>query len=264
MRFKRSIGCMHTEKSTEVKKIKLLIEYDGEDFCGWQKQLDPNTIQGRLEEALQLVEGKRSIIYGAGRTDSGVHAAGQVAHFFTDKAIEPKKWPFIFNSRLPSTIRVLRAEYASDKFHSQKSATSKLYEYRIENSRVQSALDRRVYFCPPKLDWCEIEKALPHFVGTHDFASFQGAKASVKTTVRTVTRFELIRKSDTRYHFEVEGTGFLKQMVRTMVGTVVEVGEGKRKASDIPHIIQACDRRAAGRTAPAQGLFLVRVDYPAE
>jgi tRNA pseudouridine38-40 synthase len=245
--------------------IRLDIEYDGTEFFGWQVQQNLPTIQGHLEAALQQVVKSRVILVGAGRTDSGVHALGQVANFNLDSPgrIEPWRWKLVLNSMLPPTIRIVDSRAVPNDFHAQKNALSKIYEYRVLNQPCASALDRRVYFCPRPMDWDAIRRALPHFIGTKDFRSFKGAKADVVTTVRTVTRFELIEDMSRRglYVFQVEGSGFLKQMVRTMVGTVMDVGKGLRKPEDMVDIIRARNRMAAGRTMPASGLCLVSIKY---
>jgi tRNA pseudouridine38-40 synthase len=217
-----------------------------------------------LQEVLFQITGERTLVFGSGRTDSGVHAKGQVAHFTTSKLIDSERWRLALNMRLPRTIRVLKSDLVPDSFHAQKSAVSKIYEYRVLNRLTSSALDRQVYFYPRQnVDWKKMRECLPYFVGEHDFKSFQGAKANVKTTVRTIFRFELDVEDPERklYRFTIEGSGFLKQMVRNVMGTVLKVGEGKLLPADIPAIINSRDRRQAGRTVPACGLCLVSVKY---
>lgn len=246
-----------------MKNVRLQIEYDGTDFHGWQRQLGKPTIQALLEDNLSDVLGKRVIVYGASRTDSGVHARCQVAHFYCDSETIPShQWKYILNYRLPRTIRVQESEEVPFAFHSQKDAIEKTYEYRVLNRPMASALDRRVYFYPGKLDWKKMQETLPHFVGTHDFRAFQGAKATVLTTVRTVHAFSLLTESEGLYRFEIRGSGFLKQMVRAILGTVFEVGEGKLSPEAIPTILASKDRRQAGRTLPPYGLCLVCIRYP--
>jgi tRNA pseudouridine38-40 synthase len=244
--------------------IRLDIEYDGTDFCGWQRQADRPTIQALIEDVVAKVERRKVTVYGAGRTDSGVHAKGQVANFESQYPIEANRWRNILNTHLPPTIRIQQASLQPDSFHAQKNALTKIYEYRILNRGAASALDRRMLFIPIGLDWEKMRRALPLFVGHHDFAAFQGANASVKTTDRTLLKFDLVDEGQGYYKFVLEGTGFLKHMVRNLVGTVLEIGEGKRLAEDIPAILASRDRRRAGRTAPAHGLCLVRVNYPEE
>jgi tRNA pseudouridine38-40 synthase len=167
------------------------------------------------------------------------------------------------NHYLPRSVRVVAAREMPASFHAQKNAVSKIYEYRVLNRRYPSALETRALFFPRSLDWDRVRKGMSFFVGTHDFRAFQGAKADVKSTVRTIRRFDLDESASQNglYRLEIEGEGFLKQMVRAIVGTLLDVGEGKRDASTIPDIINSCDRRLAGPTAPAQGLCLVRVCY---
>lgn len=241
--------------------IRLIIEYDGTDLSGWQRQPHKPTVQEHIEAILARVTRKRVILVGSGRTDSGVHACAQVANFETDYDAPAEKWAAILNDALPASIRILESVEVPATFHAQKNAKRKTYEYRILNRSVASALERKVYFFPRRVDWDRVESCLPHFVGTKDFASFQGARPNSKTTVRTVLRFDLYRGGGGLYLLRIEGTGFLKQMVRTIVGTVLEVGVGLRRPEDIPSLFESPDRRRAGRTAPACGLYLLRVDY---
>jgi tRNA pseudouridine38-40 synthase len=244
--------------------IRLLIEYDGSDFSGWQRQLTGPSIQAEIEDILARTLGRRTVVYGASRTDSGVHARGQVATFFTDSPIEPARWAPLLNYHLPRTIRVLSAEQVPQAFNPQKDALEKEYEYVVLNRSQASSLDRRVYFVPKKLNWGRIREAMPQLQGTHDFAAFQGAKAERRTTVRTVTDCLLFERGDGFYAFRFRGNGFLKQMVRTMAGTLVEIGAGKRDIGDIERILRSRDRKQAGHTAPPAGLTLVRIYYPGE
>lgn len=246
------------------KNIRLRIEYDGSEFAGWQRQQNRPTIQAHLEDILEKVHGRRVVVYGSGRTDSGVHAKGQVATFWSDFALEPHKWALVLNYSLPPAIRVLESTEAPREFNPQKNIVSKVYEYRILNRPQNSALDQRTYFIPRAIDWSRVRTALPYFEGEKDFKAFQGAKASVKTTIRRVDKFELFDEGEGFYRFRVTGGGFLKQMVRTMVGTALEVGEGRMEAKDIERIFESRNRRTAGPTVPAKGLFLVSVTYVSE
>lgn len=253
-----------TKKGHERRNVVLKIEYDGLEFQGWQRQAGPPTVQAAIEDALSALLNKKVVIYGASRTDSGVSARGQVANFWGDTRLSEKQWALALNFVLPRTIRIVEAKFMEDSFHAQKCALGKLYVYRILNRSTASALDRHVYFYPHSIDWDRVKEAMQYFIGTYDFASFQGAKATVVTTVRTVTRFDLFEEKNGIIRFEIEGTGFLKQMVRAVIGTVMEVGEGKREAQEIPYILKARDRRLAGRTAPAHGLCLESIEYPQE
>jgi tRNA pseudouridine38-40 synthase len=252
---------LSSDSDSCTKNIRLVVEYDGEDFCGWQRQASDPSIQATLEDILTKIHCKKIIVVGAGRTDSGVHAEGQVAHFHTDREYEPSLWRAILNSDLPPTIRIRSSELVPQKFHAQKDARSKLYVYRILNRSYASALDRRVLLYPFELDWNAIKKACKNFEGTHDFKAFQAAGASVKTTIRTLYRCEVVKADEHLYEIEFEGDGFLKQMVRTIVGTLVEVGEGKKTADDIIEILRSRNRKRAGRTVLPQGLVLREVRY---
>jgi tRNA pseudouridine38-40 synthase len=244
------------------KNIFLEIEYDGSPFFGWQRQTNVPTVQGTIEETLSKVMGRKVVIYGASRTDTGVHALGQGANFWGDSRFEEHQWRLVLNSQLPQSIRIVRSKVVPDSFHAQRFAISKIYQYRVLNRDYGSALDRTVFFYHRKLDWEKIRKCLPYFLGEHDFAAFQGAKATVKSTVRTIHRFELEAQASGLHIFTVEGNGFLKQMVRAMVGTLLEVGEGRREPESIVDIIRGRDRKLAGRTVAPQGLCLVKVKYP--
>lgn len=245
-----------------VENILLKIEYDGTDFSGWQRQSEKASIQATIEDILRKFSGKKTVLYGASRTDAGVHAKGQMANFETEAKIPADKWASFLNANLPRSIRILESCRVSERFHAQKLAQSKVYEYRLLQRSCPSAWDRTVSFYPIRLDWTAIKKAMPHFIGTKDFKAFQGARASVLTTVRTIHRFELFEEREGLYRFEIEGSGFLKQMVRAIIGTLIEVGAGKRDPDSIPETIQSGDRRQAGFTADASGLCLVKVNYP--
>lgn len=248
--------------SKHSPNILLKIEYDGADFVGWQRQPDGPSIQSTIEELLQGVLQRRAVLYASGRTDSGVHAKSQYAMFRGSDKYEPERWARILNFSLPPSIRILESRLMPDHFHAQKHVISKTYEYWILNRKIASALQRSVYFYPGELDWNKVKEALPFFQGEHDFRAFQGAKSEVKTTVRQISRIELRKAGPDLFCFEIEGNGFLKHMVRNIVGTLLEVGEGKKEPSDIPGIIASRDRRKAGRTVPPTGLFLAKVVYP--
>lgn len=241
--------------------VKLLIEYDGTDFHGWQRQPGKPTIQAEIEDVLEKIHGERTFLYGAGRTDSGVHALGQVANFHSLLPHTPEKWREILNFHLPPTIRILDAEEVPETFHAQKNAQSKIYEYRILNRRVKSALHRRQWFIPSKMDWAKVRSALPMLEGRHDFRSFQGPRPSVKTTVRTIHHAYLVEHGDGCMAIRFQANGFLKQMVRTMVGTLVEIGQGKRELASLHTALEGGNRKLAGATAPPVGLYLCRVIY---
>lgn len=262
----RHLDCAITSllMSSELQNIFIRIEYDGAPFAGWQRQTGKPTVQGEIETLLREFTGTKVVLYGASRTDSGVHARGQAANFYVPKRMEADRWAYFLNSGLPYSIRILSSRLVPPAFHAQKKAVSKLYEYRLIHRNSRSALDKISAFHIKPLNWDEIRRAMPYFVGTHDFKSFQTAGGTVKTTIRTVTRFELFEEGPGIKRFEIEGKGFLKQMVRNIIGLLLEIGEGKRKVEEIPAIFKAKDRRAAGRTADAEGLCLVRVNYEGE
>ena len=243
--------------------IRIDIEYDGEPYHGWQRQGDLPTVQKVIEDCLQEITGERVIVHGSGRTDSGVHAKNQVACFYSDFRIPPERWSLALNTKLPFDIRVLGSCEVPHKFHAQRSAKWKTYEYRILNRSYASALDRRVYFWPHALDWDKMRLTLPYFVGTRDFRAFQSGPMTTKTTTRTIRRFEIVASEEVPglYRFIVEGNGFLKQMVRNIVGTVMEVGQGLKPPEWVEEVFRSHCREFAGRAAPARGLYLVRVAY---
>ncbi|NBX93953.1 MAG: tRNA pseudouridine(38-40) synthase TruA [Proteobacteria bacterium] len=244
-----------------LDNILLKIEYDGSDFSGWQRQPNHPTIQASIEDVLRKFTGKKVVVYGASRTDSGVHARGQIANFEVEPKMAPERWAPFLNSNLPRSIRIIESKRVPERFHAQKMARSKIYEYRIMQRSCPSALDKAIEIHPAPLNWEAIRKAMPYFVGEKDFKAFQGARSSVLTTVRTIYRFDLFEEGKGVYRFEIEGNGFLKQMVRAIVGTLLEVGTGKKKPEEIPDIIESRDRRLAGHTAEPRGLCLVRVNY---
>jgi tRNA pseudouridine38-40 synthase len=245
-----------------MRNIKLLIEYDGTKYLGWQVQPGGPTVQGTLEEKLSLLTGERIHLFGSGRTDSGVHALGQVAHFKTQSQMDTRTIQRALNSLLPSDIMIQKAEEVGEGFHARKHSKSKVYEYRILNRKLRSVFHRGyIWHIPQRLNLAEMKKATQSLIGEHDFSAFRTVGSPTRTTVRRVTRAEWKRGRDGLIRFEIEANGFLKQMVRSIVGTLVEIGKGKRKASDLRKVLNSKDRKEAGPTAPAQGLFLKEVKY---
>jgi tRNA pseudouridine38-40 synthase len=241
--------------------IKLTIEYDGTAYAGWQRQPHQPTIQAALETAITHITEQHIAVLAAGRTDAGVHARGQVASFQSDKTIPAKQWAPALNRFLPSDITVLSSEPIPDSFHARFSAKEKMYEYRIYRHPSRPAIDRhRVWHLPYDLDLHAIRQAMPHLIGSHDFTSFQGPRASTKDPVCTISHLSL-HTDLTIAIVRIQSNRFLKQMVRTIVGTLIEVGRHKRSPDTIRGILQARDRRAAGETAPAHGLYLIQVLY---
>lgn len=242
-------------------RIKLIISYDGTNYGGWQLQKNAPSIQEELEKVLYRLTGRRIVIQSAGRTDAGVHALGQTAHFDWDGAISAEKLPFVFNSILPKDIRVLCAKQTSEDFHARYSAKGKRYVYTIYNSPHSSALlYNRTAHVPRELDIEAMRRAAEHIKGTHDFKAFCAAGSYVKTTIRTVTRLD-IDKKDELVRITVEGDGFLYNMVRIIAGTLIRVGLSKLEPEQVAHIIEERRRAAAGFTAPPQGLTLEKVFY---
>jgi len=244
-----------------VKVYKLVVAYDGTDFHGWQRQPAGRTVQGALEDALFQVTQKRVAVHGAGRTDAGVHAAGQVASFRAVLKLDDAVLSRALNAVLPDDVRVLSLEPAPPDFHARKSAVSKTYEYRVVTSRLISPFDFRfALHHPAKLHLAAMRRAAALFVREADFSAFTSNREY--DPVRRVTRSELRRRGDLLI-YAVEAEGFLQYMVRTIVGTLLEVGRGKLPPEAVETIFAARDRALAGPTAPAKGLCLVRVEYRA-
>lgn len=241
--------------------IKLTIEYDGTAYAGWQRQPKQPTIQGAVETALTRITQQQISIIAAGRTDAGVHARGQVASFQSDKPIAIDKWRSALNSALPHDISVVSSEQVSESFHARYSAKEKLYEYRISRHPARPAIDRnRMWHLPYDLDTKAIRHAMTGFIGRHDFTSFQGPRASTSDPMCVVSQISLTSDLMT-LTIQIQANRFLKQMVRAIIGTLTEVGRHKRSPDSMTDILQAKDRRAAGETAPPQGLYLVQVLY---
>ena len=255
-------GAERPEPSSRV--FKLTLQYDGTDYVGWQRQANGTSIQGLVEDALRPIEGRPVAVHGAGRTDAGVHARGQVASVKLTARIDPVALARALNAVLPPDIRVASAEMAADDFHARFSATGKAYEYRVINGPFASPFLRRyVWHVMPALNLGAMVEASTPFVGERDFAAFQGPRSAVHTTVRTVRRLEWHPGGgpDEPFVLHIEGDGFLRYMVRTMVGTIVEVGLGRRHPDEIPAILASRERDRAGMTAPASGLVLREVLY---
>lgn len=245
-----------------TRKIRLLVEYDGTSYQGWQIQAQGQTIQGVIQERLTRILGEPVHLVGSGRTDAGVHALGQVAHFTTRNVLDLGSLHRALNSLLPEDILVLKVEEVDEAFHARKSAKSKVYEYRILNRPLRSVFCRSyAWHIPYPLNWEEIRRATEKLLGRHDFSSFRSTGTPTKNAIREVFRAEWAEGRDGLMRFEIEADGFLKQMVRAIVGTLVEVGRGKIDAEGFQRIIDSRDRRLAGPTAPAHGLFLKEVKY---
>lgn len=244
-----------------MRNIKLIIEYDGKKFGGWQKQPNKLNIQGEIEKAIEEITGEAVELNASGRTDAGVHSLGQTANFKTNSKIDISKMAIAINSKLKQSIRIIKAEEVDEKFHARYSCKGKKYKYVINNSKYGSAIYRDLeYHMPIKLNVEAMQKGIKYFEGEHDFKSFKASGTSSKSSVRTIYSAKVIEDGE-RIIVELEGNGFLYNMVRIISGTIVDVGLGKIKPEEIPEIIESKDRTRAGKTLPPQGLYLVEVYY---
>jgi tRNA pseudouridine38-40 synthase len=242
---------------------RLTLEYDGTDFEGWQVQAgERRTVQGTLASALARVTGETAQVVGSGRTDSGVHAEGQVASVRLSADRDPDRLRAALNGVLPPDIAVRAVEPAPDDFDARRAARGKLYSYAIWNGPARSPLRERHWLCLLRpLDLAAMRRAAVDLEGTHDFASFQAAGSDVATTVRSLRRLDIEGEAGGPVTLWFEGSGFLRHMVRILVGTLVEVSTGKRAPDGMPALLAARDRRRAGPTARAHALTLIQVDY---
>lgn len=256
---------------SDMRTLKLTVAYDGADFVGWQRQAAGDSVQGLLEGALAHLEGTRVVVHGAGRTDAGVHAFGQVASVTLQCPLDAAVIARAVNARLPPAIRVTSCADAAPDFHARFSATGKTYRYLIRNGPSASPFERRrVWHVGETLDVAAMRAAAAVLEGTHDFAAFRSTGTDTATTVRTIFRSELLEVpapgagpawSGRLLAYEVRGNGFLRHMVRAIAGTLVEVGRGAGSAATMASLTQGGSRAEAGPTAPAHGLYLVSVDY---
>jgi len=245
-----------------LRTLKLTLAYDGTRFVGWQRQAAGESIQGLLEEALARFEGRPVTVHGAGRTDAGVHALGQVASVQLTCTHDVATLTRALNAQLPGDLRVLAVEDAAPAFHARFSARTKTYRYVLRNAPVATPFERAyVWHLPEPLDVAAMRQAAGQVVGTHDFAAFQSVGTATPDSVRTVIRSELVAPEPTLLHYEVTGDGFLRHMVRALTGTLVEIGRGWRAPDSIQTLLTRRRRAEAGATAPPHGLFLVSVDY---
>lgn len=245
-----------------MRNIKVILQYEGTRYQGWQKQENTgNTIQGRLEALLTKMSGRPVEVHGSGRTDAGVHALSQVANFHIDTDMKPEEIMSYMNAYLPEDIAVIHAQEASGRFHSRLNATGKTYCYRVLNSSIPHIFDRRyVYEVPEALDMEAMKGAAALLCGTHDYKAFTSAKRGKKSTVRTVESIAIEHIGD-EIRFTFKGNGFLYHMVRIMMGTLLEVGMHKREAAQVGELLAAGTREEAGMLVPAKGLTLVEVHY---
>jgi len=274
---KKAVGLPNMSHSLDItesapaKNWRLVLAYDGSDFCGWQVQPDQPTIQGELSDAIERITGERVLPQGSGRTDSGVHALGQVASFRIGAPIPPANLMRALNRTLPESIRILEAEIAPPVFHARHSAIAKTYEYRIYRGEIcPPTLARYAYALNWPLDLEAMRQAARHVLGEHDFSSFAASDPDLSSretgqleqnSIRSVHESLWTSEADL-WTYCATGNGFLHHMVRNLVGTFLEIGRGSLAADSIPEILAARSRNAAGPTAPARGLFLVSVKYP--
>jgi tRNA pseudouridine38-40 synthase len=241
--------------------IKLIVEYDGTNYAGWQRQPDQPTVQEAIETAIKNLTQRDVSVVGAGRTDAGVHALGQIVSFQVDRDWTPHEWTKGFNARLPKDIAVRSTEIMPDGFHARYAASGKVYEYRILNRPERLAVGRAYAWHVRKpLDHEAMQQATSLLIGAHDFTSFEGSLTDNEDPICHLQRLNVTRQGDD-ICIQAYADRFLKHMVRNIVGTLVEVGHGKRAAANMADLLIIKDRTKAGRTAPPQGLFLVRVDY---
>lgn len=243
------------------RNFKLIIEYDGSAYHGWQRQSSDVSIQYEIEKALSTMTGRKIVLTGSGRTDAGVHALGQTANFRCDTALTPETFQKGLNSLLPEDIVITSCTYADDDFHARFDIKSKVYRYHILNRPIPAAIGRRYAWHIRKLlDIDTMQAAGRHLVGIHDFRSFQGRGSGVDNTVRHIMDLTVCRENDIVVT-EIQANGFLRFMVRNIVGTLVDVGLGKILPEDVEKILKSKDRTLASATAPPHGLFLVKVNY---
>lgn len=247
--------------------FKLLIQYDGTDFHGWQVQENARTIQGELERVIGMLDEREVKVVGSGRTDAGVHAEGQVANVFLARDITPEKLTGAINGNMWRDIRILKSEKTTDEFHARFSAKVKTYVYRVVNAPVMSPFWRRYAHHESRpLDVARMNEAARLFLGEHDWTAFSSSHSDSENKVRTINNFTVESRWDDRANasmieFRISAKGFLRYMVRSIVGTMLEVGRSEKDFDTIQTAIIGGDRNLAGNTAPANGLTLLRVDY---
>jgi tRNA pseudouridine38-40 synthase len=253
-----------TESRQPTRTLALTVAYEGTAFAGWQRQPDARTVQEVLESALAIIEGQPVGVVAAGRTDAGVHALAQVVSVDVVNPLPPAILRRALNVRLPGDVRVTHVTGKPSGFNARRDARSKAYRYTLLLDTSPSPFVRRVVWAiPPRLDLAAMQRAAALLVGEHDFAAFQAAGGDVRTSVRRVlrSRLRVVPGASGYVHYDIEGTGFLRHMVRNIVGTLVDIGRGRWPAEYIGELLTSRDRRRAGATAPPEGLVLVRVRY---
>jgi tRNA pseudouridine38-40 synthase len=248
-----------------VRNLKLLVQFDGTDFAGWQRQDDQRTVQGVLEEALARMLREPTKATASSRTDAGVHALALPVGVRTGADLPLKAFVFGLDSLLPDDVRVLSAEEVPEGFNARFSTLGKTYRYRIQGGRVLLPLERRyAWHVPLPLDLDAIREGARALVGEHDFTSFRSVQCDAASPVRCVTRLDVVEERPGIVAIEIRANGFLRNMVRIVAGTLVQVGLGRRPPAWVAEVLAARDRRVGGMTAPPRGLFLVEVEYPAD
>lgn len=245
-----------------MARYKLTIEYDGRDFAGWQLQAEAATVQGVVEKAVAVINGEPAIVHGAGRTDAGVHALGQVAHVDLARAWDPSVLRNAINGNVrPHAVSVIAAEEVAADFHARFSAKARHYLFRIMNRKAPPALERgRVWWVPQDLDADAMHEAARYLVGSHDFTTFRDAQCQAKSPVKTLDRIDVSRLGE-EIEIKASARSFLHHQVRSMAGSLKLVGEGRWRPWDLKVALEAKDRAACGPVSPPDGLYLVRVDY---
>ncbi len=244
-----------------MRNIKLIIEFDGSNFSGWQRQPKGRTVQKEIEAAIFKVTDEEILINGSSRTDAGVHARDMVANFFTNSTIPGDKFREAINTRLPDDVSIIKSEEVQEDFHARYSSKGKTYSYTIINRYERLSLGHQyLYHCRYNLNINEMMEACKYFIGTHDFKAFMSPGSSIKTTTRTIQELYIEQKGD-RIKIFITADGFLYNMVRIIVGTLIKVGNGKLKAEEIESIIKERNRKRAGMCVPPNGLILEKVFY---
>lgn len=244
------------------KNFKITIEYDGTFYHGWQRQKNERTVQGEIEKALFTMTGEKTVLNASGRTDAGVHAFGQVANFHCNTDLSPQTFQKGLNSLTKDDIVIISCDMAGEKFHSRFDVKSKIYHYRILNRNLPAAIERQyTWFIRKKLDLDAMRRAINHIIGSHDFKAFEGTGSPRSHTTRCIMKAEIVEQENGLIVIAIEADGFLRFMVRNIVGTVVDVGLGRITSDDFEKILLSKDRSMAGATAPSNGLFLMHVKY---
>ncbi len=253
---------MSSGTSVPLRNVRVRLAYDGSRFHGWQRQAGFPSVQGSVEDALESLLGERIAVHGAGRTDAGVHALGQVASFHVETRLPDERLLFALNAHLAGGVRALALESCGQDFHAQKDACGKRYAYLVRTTSFPPPAGLAyAHWMPDALDLAAMRRAAAHLVGRRDFSALASSGSPRRSNVRHVRSVHIVARR-TALALVVEGDGFLYNMVRTMAGTLLEVGRGARRSEELPALLAAGDRRAAGMTAPAPGLYLLRVLYP--